>query len=847
MVKLNFDIGSKAGHLYSDILAHYQQKGVGEDELFRRMNIGCVDSFDFIPVTTQDSLALDSCEAVGHAYQNFGLHYLLAKHKYPLPIGMNDYNPATILDEEIRKEIDVQAAADIKALAGQGMTREHPRFSYEVAKRAHLWGRRELFHAKDCDVEADDWEAINQKCGLCTETSSSVYYYLTQAGLKPQFFFTDQFDVTLSNYNRLSSWGWLQSSPTIYSHIFTGIYLESENRWLHIDIMDPKFDSRHKYVQPIDNRQFVAGILTNRIKDLMDAQQSEKAYAVASQCVEISGNYAACDFFNVRAVIHRLFNAESGKESLFSLLQELEGKLFSGNIEETPNRHIFAIIHSLDSSLYSSNIEKFNAILDRLLLNLKKVAEVDKKGAARYAVYMCFQVHFLYKLFCEKTQHAAHLEPIKKIREKLLEIKHDLLFLAIELDPKYINAYWVIRKLGNPVTVFQKMQDYTESHPQNPIAYYLLAESALHYAANLPKDKSATLLDEVERSISHLESLEESDVSILGLKAALSLLKRDGKIQEIVTSVESFEEGEAAFDLYRTLSFYYLEKKDFLSAKKKLQELVFLSPFMGRLFLTKTVVQIVNQMNLPEPGKETELTGTIGSIEEESVFEFFVWIAKIVSEEPRGLGKVWAKQIYAVLFVLSALTQGRKSSLKMWELLGTPTPASYIEMNNVTYKFMHALLRYDIDIYRKIRIKFLDKFKLFLKQLTKDKSLSVQDSGVLAVLLFLVKAYLVKGQLDNARKYFRKIPINGLHVEALRTFIFVECMKFVFEETEKYKDEDVQLAINAGKLILELDKKDAGEIQKSILSCLKTIEPKCDKKFSRQLNTLIAKFEQKLK
>ena len=263
--QLDFPLDSPIGRIYSAI----KKAGVRDSELDQGFEaITSANADRFVLVKRGDRI-IQREEVLNYALNNYlKFQALLHQNGFPVVWSLDDLDPATTFDQEIRDKV-TKAIDHFKTAIGKaGLRQNTPAFNEKLAlalyyftlnspDRSLVQGTaKELKNAgleevilflrnngglglvdniRDCAVEATALSALKQNCGGCSEDSSVLYAVFKMAGLEAIFIDGQPSPKTLKKYN----------FPPNTRHVAVGLVLPGRVR-----IFDPAIknsDAENEY------------------------------------------------------------------------------------------------------------------------------------------------------------------------------------------------------------------------------------------------------------------------------------------------------------------------------------------------------------------------------------------------------------------------------------------------------------------------------------------------------------------------------------------------------------------------------------------------------------------------
>ncbi len=240
-------------------------RGQSAESLEKSVNRGYITGYYPEPVRhANDPTKIESTEVLEFAYSDPAYYRLLAKHGYPVSFAMNDFNDGTNVDKKWHDQITVKVDEIRKQLRDEGVMQDGDNdFKRELAKRIYDYVLS-FFprNIKDCKPERVDWDALENKCGFCSEASSILYFAYRYADLKPVFLESFESEPLLKNYMDYGSFPRYAGG-----HVFVGTLL-SENDVIEADIGRRRFGGHNSFARRISERRFAGAYLINLEADI---------------------------------------------------------------------------------------------------------------------------------------------------------------------------------------------------------------------------------------------------------------------------------------------------------------------------------------------------------------------------------------------------------------------------------------------------------------------------------------------------------------------------------------------------------------------------------------------------
>lgn len=813
-LELGFDPNSRIGELYQDVISEYVKSIGTEDEFWKDINRGCTDSFMYIPVHTNDLTKAESCEVAGIAYRYKELHPYLVKHGYSLPIGMNDYDPATKIDDGLRAEIDSMVQKVVQEVSGQGYERGTKEFVTNATRRIYDWGAKRLDFEKDCEVEPADWEAMNGKCGHCTEISAIMNYALSKAGLDPQFMLVDEYPPTVENFNEASEQKMFSGDERISSHVFVGVPIPGEDSLLHVDVSMERFDAKYKYAKVLTPRQFVVGWHYNRAQDFAAKGDFLGMIKAAVGCLDITSNDPICLELKLRGLKAKLSEDQAGGEINEQLLvdyNEAEKVLLNADIDEQPGKRVIAEFYSLAKA--STGIAGIRNILRNVQALLGYISEKDPAGAAKLAVGFAYSLE-------ENITQALKLLPLPQRSYVEMDVarirgmEFELLMSAIDWNPNYMNAYLlldnIVDKIGNHEEAYLAFGEFAEEHPEVSLGHYLKAFFGLAYASGLFPKEAEPVLENVRGAIEKADQIEPGNIGSAILKSHLARFqKRYEEGIEILSKIKVDRPGLLSYQYYQSLLALYISVEDYKGARDAVNRFIELSAFHGRSWLAKFVRSYIANADIKLSGSQFSVA-VVGDVQKSDLFNLVEWVVDRISEED-AFKDVAARQLYALILVCASLNGDEVGINRLLKKMGgTVPPLAKRDMDNFVGRFADFGLEVEGSELRKNVKDRLNRCAYVLKQL-KGIFTPISDyPGFNKLCLLSAKLALFNHDVEKAGEYMKLISgIAGVD-DQFRNYVVAPILISSLYKEKKFKSEDIKLISDMLDLIL-LVHKDSNE------------------------------------
>ncbi|MFA5812206.1 MAG: hypothetical protein WC956_07765 [bacterium] len=348
----SFAPGSHVPELWEDIKKQWLSEYIGHplSELEKRVDRGFTN-FDlgFLSGIINKFGTIEAQEVLEYAYARENCYHLLAKHGFPVPFAMNDYDPTTKKDDEIRDKI----SAEVKNIQTkyEASKEAAPKGSDKYKEQLALLIRDGLKHYRkdaegDCKTEMPDWKAIATKCGACTEFSAILYFAYRQAGLDPRFMNMTHTDGSITAMSLFFNNDETASHSLIGVPLSNGTYYYSDLAILHGGRQD--FYSRSLEISP---RQFVEGHLA----DLARKNTPVAALSAAKKLIDVAPEGVSNWVYYIEAkrVAHELPP------------QEFE-RIIAGMRSQFGNSPLATYAITLESEVYRDGTNSLGSIVDAL-------------------------------------------------------------------------------------------------------------------------------------------------------------------------------------------------------------------------------------------------------------------------------------------------------------------------------------------------------------------------------------------------------------------------------------------------------------------------------------------------
>ena len=508
MTETTFDPGSKTGALWSEMLSHYATEGISQEQFETKVNVGYLgDPFGLRKFSNLTD-KIEGPEVLEWCYGHTDCYPLLAKHGFPIPFAMNDYDPAEWTDDQKRFETD-------QSLDGLEIKKEQP--VLQQAEKIYTWSLSFMKFSGDCPVESPDWQALVANCGWCTESSSAMYYAYQHAGLAPQFYFESDLQPSMEWQDRYEHIG-----GNFMDHVLVGI--PDKDKTIFVDRTNEEFNGSHKFAVPISPRAFAAASIENRAINFIGMSQEQQAASDMKVYMEIVPDDPLAYFDKTSSLDN------STPEEKDRLMQEA-AQLYPGH----PAVPLLTLIYKMGAQ------EGYNQLKQNSSPFRQKMSEVEKTSPAIATKISLLLASGLMKML-KKNE-----ETLKKIRqlgdnaksaakefEEFLCLDFNEFARAIKTDPNAVKGYLgmmalldtyhdLIPVIGSHALGISEilLDDYPDHAP-----LHYLAGAAAGYAAQHPaNDKErGQYLEKAQHHFQKVVELEPKNLSGYMALAEIDLL-----------------------------------------------------------------------------------------------------------------------------------------------------------------------------------------------------------------------------------------------------------------------------------------------------------------------------------
>jgi tetratricopeptide (TPR) repeat protein len=354
---LGFDDKSEAFKIYQQL----KKAGVKDPDLDQ----GC-HTIDYIQPGPNETLVgkadrrISTCEVYEYALDNYEKYREIAEGitGKPIPWTLDDHNPNTHFDEQIRTKVRGAITQLNKILISQKLIPGTEAYKEKLAvalfyftafpddptkiqsyqARAELkkvsqeleqiglkdfqeilfnkGGLGTLLMVEDSPFEADALEALQTKKGWCTERSKILYAVYKMAGLNPFFVYTHGADL-ITNLPRIPRF---PNTPRneIDGHVYIGLPLGSKNRFFDLAVF--RSNAKDSSYYPLRLAQYFSADLNNRGVGQLIHGKIEKAIQTFLKSIELDSNSPLTQGNLARARILQ----ENFERALPALLKQME-------------------------------------------------------------------------------------------------------------------------------------------------------------------------------------------------------------------------------------------------------------------------------------------------------------------------------------------------------------------------------------------------------------------------------------------------------------------------------------------------------------------------------------------
>lgn len=850
---LDPNLKSRGKRLYEDIKSAYLRSIGTEEQFYTELNQGCTDSYIFVPEQANNPSLIENCEILEVAYKYPILHPYLAKHKYPLPIGMNDHDSETIVDDKLREEIDAIIKKLEDEVKSQKIVVGTKEYVLRLSRKIYDWGVKRLAFKGDCEVEPSDWEAMQNKCGLCTEKTAIMHYAFTKAGLKPEFLYVDEYSPTVKNFNIFSD-GYFRQVEQVDPHVLIGIPIPGEGRSLRIDVLNRSFDGpMFRRAKTLTPRQFVTAMIINRAFDFKKKEDWPNFVRSVNVCLDVASNDFYCLFL-------KDFNYNSD--------EDFQGTITMSDFDERPNNGIVQDIVAIKSNFKSAvkinqqifgdtivsvDAENLYSALDKLTADLERVAKKDPKGTAKLAT---FSAVILAKLAGRADVLAAQNDSLRtylaEVAVKFKEQALKLVVKSLEWNPDYLNAYLILDNLifdniipnfGFVKEAYKAITKFSSDHPEIPLSHYLKAGYGLSLASGFSSAKASPILKDAKNALEKAEKLEPGNIGVAVLTAGQALYrKKPLEGIEVLRKIKVTKPGLLSFRYYYVLMFLHISLGNYKEAKNAVSGLIGLSPYSG-LFLAKAMYSYLTNIHFglkkgsgQVASKESsDPVSTVGDTGKIALLDLWEWMITKIAEI--GVPSIVCKQLYG-LVLINIIGVHKERSKGILNKLGQDIPpVAKSDMDRLMNRMTDFVMKFESTKLKRMGKKGEYDFDYVVSELKGILTPVKDHKGFTKFCILAAKVAILNGNMASAGVYYDTANAPS---ELFHEYVYIPMTLPLISGEKRLDAESMEDVVNLAKfIILRKGSRDSDQLVELFISNMKEIYKKADQKYKNGIKKLI--------
>jgi tetratricopeptide (TPR) repeat protein len=473
--ELKFGNNAKIRSIWQHIVEDTIRNGGSLEALEKEVDNGYVSgTFPGALRRFNKKYVIEAPEVLEYAYSKTRYYRVLAKHGYPVPFAMDDFDDKTKTDEKWRKNISAKVDETKKKIFQEGRFKEDTDdYKRELGRRIFQFLRQIYKPNNDCPVQATDWEAMENNCGLCTEKSAIIYFAFNYAGLSPSFLVANTFPPKFDWISRYAT----TSTPGSL-HSMVGVPL-SNGRMIYADFTKNYFDETKPFAEVVTPRQFAIQYLENKIKNL--EKKSGHRYRALS---ELQSELDPDDPRLLVVSIMQKIDKMNPSEFAAALKQVVEryGRSQQMNYYLATLQIVYAVHHGASPE----DIERLHGNFMRTLEELSKVN--PQLGSLEGFIV----AEGLYHGLNERIQNAVSEREKEDIARSSDAIKMSIFLLLkriVTLNPRFAVAIGLMDRLARDVLTVEKRigvyEELLKLDPENGHIHNRLADLYVVYAEEL--------------------------------------------------------------------------------------------------------------------------------------------------------------------------------------------------------------------------------------------------------------------------------------------------------------------------------------------------------------------------
>lgn len=267
ILKTNFEAASRVGQLWEDLQNFYAARGKSLEELHKEVDQGFLADPLGLREFRNITGTVERPEVLQFCYAQEDCHPLLIQYGYPIFFGMNDWNTEQWIDDQKRYEIQTKLDTLLQQQNGTS--------TKVLAEKIFDWSLKEMRFNGDCPVEKNDWDALAEQCGACTESTSALHFPYSHANLNPVFYFESDWEPSMRWQDRFEN-GVSSPQNRNEDHVLLGIPGEKGSVFF-ADRIQEEFDGSHPHALSLSSMNYSGLVLMNLIPSALVAGDVKRA------------------------------------------------------------------------------------------------------------------------------------------------------------------------------------------------------------------------------------------------------------------------------------------------------------------------------------------------------------------------------------------------------------------------------------------------------------------------------------------------------------------------------------------------------------------------------------------
>lgn len=455
----NFYPGSDVGRMWSDLLAQAKNMGRDIDALEQEVDCGFEAGLPVFGPPSRQNIkgTIEAEEVLEYAYSHSEFILLPQRYGFPAPAEMYDQDPNT---EPARRAVaDIVSRRQGELANVPGLDKFSDRYRRELARR--IYDDMLVLTSKwesPCEKAEPAWKAFNDKCGVCSERSSILYYAYQLAGLKPIVIGTSR---TTTNVSDMAMF--VAGNKLGPGHEYVGIPLDS-GKILTADLALQRFDANNPYSTVLSQRQHAIMFLAGR----KNKTKSDDEYnSVIRQLTQIA---PAASIFAFLALDNNYMHKKMTPAELESKISPILARYGSSDI----------------NLYYAQNLRDRNASFQNRSFDPKLQFDLLDRIGAAMPMYAGFEATDLAMTLLDgldplkkDVSTPEQFDALRKQKAYVINLIGVLLIKAINWDPTYSYAFYQLQRLcfnylhlDESLALWQRL---AASHPDHAYIQFQLA------------------------------------------------------------------------------------------------------------------------------------------------------------------------------------------------------------------------------------------------------------------------------------------------------------------------------------------------------------------------------------